>query len=190
MPPDPRSLSALAARAQLGDHAALEALLRTLSPGLRNHLSFLLHESSDVDDALQETLWIFVRRLGSLRDAPLVRAWAYRIATREALRLVRRSKRHRVEELTEADAIATPEPDDDNAAFESHPRLLEFLDRLPAKARVVVGLRYVDGLSQQEIAEALEIPIGTVKSRLAYGLNQLRALLGSPDRSAASARGE
>jgi RNA polymerase sigma-70 factor (ECF subfamily) len=45
---------------------------------------------------------------------------------------------------------------------------------------VVVRLRFVEDLSQQEIAEALEIPLGTVKSRLAYGLERLRALLRPP----------
>jgi DNA-directed RNA polymerase specialized sigma24 family protein len=73
-------LAALAARAQLGDASALESLLRALVPGLRHHLQILLHETSDADDALQETLWLIVRRLGALRDTALVRAWAYRIA--------------------------------------------------------------------------------------------------------------
>ena len=63
----------------------------------------------------------------------------------------------------------TPDPADAD--------VLVHLDRLPTKARVVVRLRFVEDLSQQEIAEALEIPLGTVKSRLAYGLERLRALL-------------
>lgn len=188
MPSDAPSLAALTARAQLGDRTALETLLRTLSPGLRNHLSFLLFQSADVDDAVQETLWVIVRRLGTLRDAPLVRAWAYRIATREALRLMRRSHRTQADELTEADAVAAADPEDDTFAPDAQTAVLQYVDRLPKKAGAVVRLRFVDGLSQHEIAEALEIPIGTVKSRLAYGLSRLRTLLGAPEAPAARAR--
>lgn len=178
---DGTTLSALTARAQLGDRTALERLLRALSPGLRSHLSFLLAESSDVDDVLQDVLWIMVRRLGTLHDAPLVRAWAYRIATREARRLLRRSSRTPVDVLAEADAIAAPEAEYDIAEPEVHSAVLQYMDCLPRKAGAVVRLRFVEGLSQKEIAEALEIPLGTVKSRLAYGLIQLRTLLGAPE---------
>lgn len=177
-------LSALAARAQLGDRSALEALLRALLPGLRQHLLILLHESSDADDALQEALWLIARRLGTLRDTSLVRAWTYRIATREAMRLLRRSRKHDAEELTAADAVALDESEHEPLPSEAD--VLAQLDRLPAKARVVVRLRFVDDLSQQEIAEALEIPLGTVKSRLAYGLQRLRELLRSPSVSDAA----
>ena len=180
-------LPALAARAQLGDRAALEALLRALLPGLRHHLLLLLHESSDADDALQETLWLIARRLGTLRDASLVRAWAYRIATREAMHSLRRARKHDTEELTETDAVALGESRDEPSLPDTDANVLEHLDHLPSKASVVVRLRFIDDLSQQEIAEALEIPLGTVKSRLAYGLQRLRELLrptSAPDAAA------
>jgi RNA polymerase sigma-70 factor (ECF subfamily) len=173
-------LAALAARAQLGDASALESLLRALVPGLRHHLQILLHETSDADDALQETLWLIVRRLGALRDTALVRAWAYRIATREAMHLLRRARRHDSAELTEADAVAVEERATEPSHLGVDADVLSHLDSLPAKAQVVVRLRFVEDLSQQEIAEALEIPLGTVKSRLAYGLERLRALLRPP----------
>lgn len=187
-------LAALAARAQLGDRPALEKLLRTLAPGLRHHLQILLHESSDADDALQETLWLMARRLGALRDASLVRSWAYRIATREAMHLLRRARRHDTEELMDVDAVVTEESEHEPSLAAADVDVLAHLDRLPTKARVVIRLRFVDELSQQEIAEALEIPLGTVKSRLAYGLERLRVLLraaSEPDAGAAvsAARG-
>lgn len=184
MPSDAPALPALAARAQLGDRGALEALLRALSPGLRAHLAYMLSQSADIDDALQETLWIIVKRLGTLRDAPLVRAWAYRIATREALRLMRGAQRLPHDELTEADTIAAADPEDDVFAPELRSAVRRHVESLPKKAGTVVRLRFLEGLSQQEIAEALEIPLGTVKSRLAYGLQQLRTLLDAPQSTA------
>lgn len=181
-------LSALAAHAQLGDRSALEALLRALLPGLHQHLLILLHESPDADDALQETLWLIARRLGTLRDPSLVRAWAYRIATREALRLLRRTRKHDAEELAAADAVALVESEQELSLPGGDADVLAHLDRLPAKAGVVVRLRFVEDLSQQEIAEALEIPLGTVKSRLAYGLQKLREALGPSNVAEAAAR--
>lgn len=169
--------SALVARAQLGDREALEALLRALSPGLRRHLRGLLQEPSDADDALQETLWIVARRLGTLRDTAVARAWAYRIATREATHILRRSRKHRTEDLDETDEPVATCADVEWSSSGLDRSVLDLVNELPAKAQVVVRLRFIDDLSQQEIADALEIPLGTVKSRLGYGLNCLRELV-------------
>lgn len=86
----------------------------------------------------------------------------------------------RYEELTEAGTIAAVDSEDDAFSPELRSAVLRHVDHLPKKAGTVVRLRFLEGLSQQEIAEALEIPLGTVKSRLAYGLHQLRALLDAP----------
>ncbi|MEX2180398.1 MAG: RNA polymerase sigma factor [Gemmatimonadaceae bacterium] len=179
MRPEPPSLPVLAARAQLGDRDALEALLRALCPVLKAHIRFLMRAADDdADDVLQEVLWLIARRLGTLQDVAWVRAWSYRIASREALRSLRRSRRRHTEPLDDAAAeVPRSEPlDEPDVTIGGH--LLEQLDLLPPKAQVVVRLRFLDALSQQEIAEALEIPIGTVKSRLAYGLNRLREVMG------------
>jgi RNA polymerase sigma-70 factor (ECF subfamily) len=56
-------------------------------------------------------------------------------------------------------------------------QLASKLDALPARAQVVLRLHYLQSLTQQEVAEALGIPVGTVKSRLAYGLGCLRKML-------------
>lgn len=169
-------LPALAARAQLGDRVALESLLRIVQPALAAHLRILMQDDDAADDVLQDSLLLIARRLGTLREVEWVRAWSYRIATREARRLLRRSRRWRNEQLDAAETVPEPEmPDEPGEAIRV--RLLERLPLLPPKAQVVVRLRFVESLSQQEIAEALEIPLGTVKSRLAYGLQCLRESL-------------
>lgn len=172
-PPLP-ALPALAARAQLGDREALERLLRLLCPLLQTHIRILLKDDDAADDVLQDSLWLISRRLGTLHDVARVKAWAFRIASREATRALSRSHRRQTESLDEVElANVHTEVVDESFASHDH-RLLEQLALMPTRAQVVVRLRFIEELSQQEIAEALEIPLGTVKSRLAYGLNWLR----------------
>ena len=170
-----RSLPALAARAQLGDRGALEELLRRLQAPLRDHIRGLVRDDDLAADVLQDALVILCRRLGTLRQTEWVRAWAYRVATRAALRAVRRSRRNHAELLDDVSAL--PNPAEDPSEIESEDLLAELPTRiagLPPAAQVVIRLHYLQSLTHQEIAEALEIPIGTVKSRLAYGLMWLR----------------
>ena len=169
------SLATLAARAQLGDRAALEDLLRGLQPQLGDHIRGIVRDDDRTADVLQDVLFIICRRLATVRDTQWIRAWAYRIATREAYRSVRRS-RQRLEEPVD-DLSGFPDSPGGEPEID-HPELLAELPArlaaVPAGAQVVLRMHYLLSLTQVEIAEALEIPIGTVKSRLAYGLMCLR----------------
>lgn len=173
--PGARSLPALAARAQLGDKRALEELLRRLQSPLRAHIRGIVHDDDLAADVLQDTLLVVCRRLGTVRQPEWVRAWAYRVATREAIRSARRARRDRGAPLDDTTAYPEPssaEPDTD--VRELLAELPERLAALPPGAQIVLRLHYLQSLTQQEIAEALELPLGTVKSRLAYGLGCLR----------------
>ena len=175
VPVPTRSLPALAARAQLGDRGALEELLRRLQAPLRDHIRGIVRDDDLAADVLQDALIILCRRLGTLRQTEWIRAWAYRVATREAFRAVRRSRRNQAEPLEDFPAIPNASEDPSEVATEHLlAQLPEKIARLPQAAQVVVRLHYLQSLTQQEIAEALEIPVGTVKSRLAYGLVFLR----------------
>jgi RNA polymerase sigma-70 factor, ECF subfamily len=170
----------LVARAQLGDLRALDALLAAVQAPLFRHLVSVLGDEHAAEDALQETLFTISRRLGTLREPQWFRAWAYRIANRTAMRHGRRSRRapEAVDpaELSELPADE-PEPMDDPEHIAS---LVASIDSLPPASRSVLRLHYVDGLTQPEISEALEISLGTVKSRLAYGLAALRKRVRAP----------
>jgi RNA polymerase sigma-70 factor (ECF subfamily) len=173
-----RSLPALAARAQLGDRNALEELLRQLLPPLREHLEGILGDDDQAADVLQDALIIVSRRLGTVRQTEWIRAWAYRIATREALRALRRAHQNRGVPLDDMLAVpAVPVTAPDTNQDELLAELPDRLAALPAGAQVVLRLHYLHSMTQQEISEALEIPLGTVKSRLAYGLMCLRRSL-------------
>jgi len=188
MPPDRKNslrgvhaLPSLAARAQLGDRDALETLLRLLERPLLDHARAIVNDPDTADDVVQETLLRVSRGLGALREVEWVRAWAFRIATRQAIHAARANRDPRRETVDDWNDIQVPadeaaQPDED--LLDELPRRLE---ELPRRAQLVLRMRYLQELSQQEIAEALEIPIGTVKSRIAYGLSCLRrAMAGSP----------
>jgi RNA polymerase sigma-70 factor (ECF subfamily) len=169
------ALPALAARAQLGDRAALEALLRGLQDPLHAHVRLLVRDADLADDVLQETLLLICRKLGTLREPAWVRAWAYRVATREAVRAVARTRERRTEPIDDA-TEAHARTDEGELGVDDVELLMRRVDALPASAQLVVRMHYLQEMSQQEIAAALEIPVGTVKSRLAYGLHRLRAM--------------
>jgi RNA polymerase sigma-70 factor (ECF subfamily) len=169
------SLPAIAARAQLGDRDALEELLRCLQPQLGEHIRGIVLDDDLASDVLQDTLFIVCRRLGTVRDTDWVRAWAYRISTREAYRALRRSRHLQEETLDDVNELQDPSDRESGIADEELlSQLPARLASLPAAAQIVLRMHYLQSLTQQEVAEALEIPIGTVKSRLAYGLTFLR----------------
>lgn len=167
-------LPALAARAQLGDRAALEALLREIEQPLLDHVRAILGDEDAAADVLQDSLLIICRRLPTLREPAWVRAWAWRIASREAFRAARTARALRREPLDAWGDL----PGQDGEVAAAEPELLaqlaERLAMLPPHAQIAIRMHYLQELSQQEIAEALEIPIGAVKSRIAYGLSALR----------------
>ena len=168
-------------RAQMGDRSALDDILHALQEPLFEHVRGITGDPDVARDALQESLLSIARHLTSLRDPRWLRAWAYRIATREAVRHARLARRWR-EEL-DADALASvpaPEPNEPRFATELIARLPELLDTLPPASRSVLRLHYLESMSFAEIAEALEIAVGTAKSRLAYALGVMRTRMADP----------
>jgi RNA polymerase sigma-70 factor, ECF subfamily len=173
------ALAILVGRAQSGDSAALDRLLRMLQEPLYRHIRLIVGDDHLAEEVLQDALLIVARKLAWLRDPAWLRAWAYRIATREAVRRARRERRWRDalgDDAIEASAIAAVEPPFEPELVAAVPRLLETVS--PASA-IVLRMHYIEGLSYAEVAEALEISIGTVKSRLSYGLATLRRTVGA-----------
>jgi RNA polymerase sigma-70 factor (ECF subfamily) len=178
-PIDPRApgFPLLVVRAQQGERAALNALLAALQQPLWSHVRVLVKDDDLALDILQETMLTIARKLRALRDPRWIRAWSVRIATRQATRQLARSRR-RGEQVASDDLLETVQAPTDEPLFE--PELIDAIPalvaELPPACHVVVRLRYLEELSVGEIAQALEIPEGTVKSRLAYGLARLREL--------------
>jgi RNA polymerase sigma-70 factor (ECF subfamily) len=165
-------------RAQLGDRTALERLLEGTQPWLFQCLLRLLPRREAAEDVLQDVFITICRKLKWLHDPRLYRAWVYRIATRQAFRQLRRD-RSRAERFTseELDAVLATTPARETLSEEEAAALERRLSELPGGPRTVVVLHYLEGLTLREVADVLDVPLGTVKSRLAYGLRRLRGRL-------------
>lgn len=182
---DGAALALLVGRAQCGDPRALDALLRALQAPLWAHVRAIVRDDGAAEEVLQDALLHVARRLPSLREPRWLRAWAYRIATRLAVRRAQRDRRWG--DLFGDDDVASlpapaEEPRFDPALIAALPAHVDALS--PASA-VVLRMHYLDELTYVEIAEALELSVGTVKSRLAYGLASLRRTLAASSASIA-----
>lgn len=157
----------LVLRAQSGDREAFDALLREAGPPLLRYVTRVTGNATLAEDVVQDCLVAIVRKIAWLSDPSLFRPWAYRIASRLAFRAL---KKERI--FVESS---------DEAAYEERPedpwmrdRLLASLDRLSPASRAVITLHYLEEMPLSEVAAVLDLNVGTVKSRLAYGLAQLR----------------
>ena len=173
----------LVAAAQSGDRAALDTLLRRHLGLIHAVCSRLAGNPADAADATQEALIAIVRGLPRFDRRAAPRTWMYRVATNACLdELRRRGRRPR---LGLDDAMAErpdPAPPVDRSVTDRL-TLDDALARLPEEFRVAVVLRDVQGMDYAQIAEVLQIPIGTVRSRIARGRKALATDLdGNQDR--------
>jgi RNA polymerase sigma factor (sigma-70 family) len=144
-------------RAQKGDALAMHDLIRELVPYVTRICRGIALDAGD--DAVQETFVAVLRNLRSLREPGAVKGWVRRIAVHEAVKAARRQAWPTApDELPEA---AQPAPDVDTALD-----VQETLRRVPPEQRAVLVLRDLDGMSEEDAADLLELPVGTVKSRL------------------------
>src|SRR5262245_60480710 len=161
-------------RAQCGDQEALELLLQSVEASLRRYLRGLVG-AADADDVLQDVLILIYRNLTWLERSELFRPWAFRIASRSAHRHLKRRKRRFEREEDSAQLAELPAP----AGRPSDGLLRELVhsDAISPASRGVLVLHFQEEMSLPEIAAILEVPLGTAKSRLAYGLAALRKQL-------------
>lgn len=175
-----------------GDVAALDHVLRTITPHVERQLVRYPVSDEDRRDLLQATLMQIVRRLGSFRAESSFSTWLFRVTANEALMLMRSRRRHRarIVEGMEWEEIATlPSETDEPVAqadlgVESRQRdarVREALEELPNDYRDVVVAHYHMDLGLQEIADRLDITESAVRSRLHRARSRLRTLLEKTD---------
>jgi RNA polymerase sigma-70 factor (ECF subfamily) len=168
-PPTPDQ-TLLVLLAQTGDRTALEQLLRAAYTPLRRYIRGLV--SADLaDDILQETSLQIFRKLPFLREPCVFRPWTFRIASRIAFSHLKHARRWQPLDDAPIEHLTTLHPSFGEPTDEAFSTLL---DHVSAASRAVLLLHYQHDLSLEESAAILEIPIGTAKSRLHYGVNTLR----------------
>jgi RNA polymerase sigma-70 factor, ECF subfamily len=169
-------------QAQSGDRAAVDKLLHAIQVQLYGYLVSLVHDEHLADDLLQDVFVIVTEKLRWLREPSAFRAWVYRIASRAAFRALKTKRRLASYHETQADLdAAEAESGEDNPLASSIDRLPDLLQQLSPASRAVLSLHYLRSMTLQEVADVLEIPLGTAKARLAYGLRVLRTKLNQAD---------
>jgi RNA polymerase sigma-70 factor (ECF subfamily) len=175
----------LVAAAQRGDRAAMDQLLRRHYDRVHAVCRRIAGGTRDADDAAQEAMIRVVRNIDKFDGRSAFGTWIYRIATNTALDELRKRKRRPRLHVLDDDGSA-PEQADDLA----HRRIDDVTDRitidaaladLPDEFRAAVVMRDVGDLDYAEIAAALDIPVGTVKSRIARGRRLLVEKLGNQE---------
>jgi RNA polymerase sigma factor (sigma-70 family) len=166
--------------AQTGDRAACGQLARLWQPALLRHAMRLTGEAELARDTLQDSWIDILRGLGGLSDAAAFPAWAYRIVTRKSAATVRGLQRRR---QTGAALAAEPVAEDagERIAESRADRgpLARALAALPVEQRTAMALFYIDDFTVAEIAVALSVPAGTIKTRLMHARRKMRAALDS-----------
>ncbi len=173
----------LMAAVQAGDQVALAALVtRHHSPLLSYLYRFVGGDRQLAEDLVQETLLHVLRQRTFQTHRPF-KPWLYAVATNLARDHFRSAAVRKSRQSGDAEEAllqlydSDPGPEEHALAAEQGSEVRAALAQLREEYRVVVLLRFYQGFSLQEIAETLDIPLGTVKSRLSAGVHRLRAVL-------------
>ena len=180
--------AALVTELQAGSDAAFDWLVSYFHAPVFNLVYGILTDAADAADVSQEVFMKAFRGIRGFRRGSSLKTWLYRIAVREALNHRRWCWRHHRQQISidveTEDGHAALEiedldatPYDRLAAREMQTVIRAALASVPAQFRSAVILRDLEGLSYEEVAEVLEISVGTVKSRILRGRRALREIL-------------
>jgi RNA polymerase sigma-70 factor (ECF subfamily) len=171
----------LAQRIVQGDRRAFEEFVDAYGSRVHRLVKRYVTNPDDADDLTQSIFIELFRCIGSFRGEASLQTWVYRVALNHCMRHCRRSRPPLTpydEEAIEAMADPRPGPALEAARVELSEQVQGALQGLSPLHRDVVVLHELHGLSYQECAEVLEVPVGTVKSRLANAFRRLREALG------------
>jgi RNA polymerase sigma-70 factor (ECF subfamily) len=167
----------LFARVRARDRDAFEALYRLYHPRLARFLLNLLHRPQLVEEVLNDTLFVVWERSDTFRGASKLSTWIFAIAYRKAMKALRRLD----EPVEDPDVNLRPSneaaPDEPLNQRRAQAALLSALARLSADHRAVVDLTYFHEMGYREIAEIMDCPVDTVKTRMFHARRHLRRIM-------------
>lgn len=166
----------LVERVQCGDKNAFNLLVQKYQGKVINLISRYLRNQADVADVAQETFIKAYRALANFRGESAFYTWLYRIAVNTTKNHIAAQSRRSVMNEVDVDDANFYDGSEALKEFASPERLLlsdeikkvifETLDSLPNELRMAISLRELDGMSYEEIAQVMECPVGTVRSRI------------------------
>jgi RNA polymerase sigma-70 factor, ECF subfamily len=168
-----------------GEEAAFDHLVERYYQRLDRLAQHIVRNPSAAEDITQEAFLRAYRALPRFRGEASVYAWLYRITVNLCLNYLRQQSNRpsMAADLSDV-SVSAPDPSALVEGWERHRAIRNAIEALPPHYRIAVILRELEGLSYQEIADLLAVPVGTVKSRLNYGKRllqeTLRGLLNEP----------
>src|SRR6188474_2805677 len=187
----------LVQRAQAGDRDALSALVQSQQTYVYSIAMSLMHNPADASDMTQEAFVRLMRSLGTYRGETKFTTWLYRLVTNICLDGLRRRGRP-IESLDEsfsgqsgedtqtagerlADNDRWTQPEEEIELRESATEVRAALEQLPPAQRLALTLHYFQDMRYEDIAEAMGLPLNTVKSHIRRGKERLALLLSNPE---------
>jgi RNA polymerase sigma-70 factor (ECF subfamily) len=184
-----REIEMLVERARQGDRAAFGQLVDEYKDKIYNYVARMLNDPYEAEDVTQEAFLRAYRSLPRFRGASSFHTWLYRIASNLAIDVVRKRKRQdptfSLDEPLESDdgeyereiPDDTGSPEDRTSTRETRVAVRRAIMDLPEKLRDVMILYELQGETYEDIADILDVPLGTVKSRLFNARNRLKESL-------------
>lgn len=155
--------------------------LAALLPRLRRFAHALSRDAADADDLTQSTIERSLKSANQWQPGTKLDSWCYRIMRNLWIDTARVRSRRSAREAPEEEGLNVgDDPRDAMDASVDLKRIMEAMERLPDEQREIVALILVEGFGYREVSEMLDLPIGTVSSRLVRGRTALLAMVGEP----------
>jgi len=167
----------LVLRSQSGDEKALTVLIRRWHPKLLRQANRHLYDSEVSKDVVQESWQAIMRGIGGLHDSSKFGVWALSITSRKAIDWIRKeqvNRRKKTESILAQDQSISDGTDQKELMLN---KVSVGLQGLPHDQKLILSMFYLDGHSLHEISSILNLPAGTVKSRLYYAREHLKKIV-------------
>ena len=175
----PAQEAELLARVVDGDHDAFTQIMRSHEDRVFSVCLRIMGNRDQALDATQETFLTTFRKAGQFKGNSALGTWIYRIAVNTCYDQLRKQKRRRTDPMPDHVDPADYSAQDAVDAAALRPEIQRALAAIPEDFRTVVILSDIEGMGLPEVAEILEIPVGTVKSRVFRGRRLLAGELGN-----------
>jgi len=158
--------------------AAFEKLYRLYQPRLTRFLSNVVQRPQVLEEVVDDTMMVVWETAGNFRGASKLSTWIFSIAYRKALKARARWPDPLEEDPRDVRVSSEPGPDDQLQQDRLHDALVTAMDSLSSDHRAVVDLTYFHSMGYREIAEIMDCPVDTVKTRMFHARRRLREALG------------
>jgi RNA polymerase sigma factor (sigma-70 family) len=169
--------AALLARAAIGDRVAFETLYRCYYPRLTRFLERVTRRPAIVEEVLNDTMLVVWQRADDYNGRSKVSTWVFGIAYRKALKALSRLQDGVADEADVEDMVTPSEPAGEVQRIQLKAVFQDALATLSPSQRAVIELTYYEGHAYRDIAEIMDCPVGTVKTRMFHAHRKLKTLL-------------